>query len=171
MNEIMTKRCRDCWQFLSSDQFRPTKSSKDGLACYCRKCEAKHSALTRLKVKQAIEDMTRQILESNGVDYDQLLAPTKVCAICGSTHSLTLFQKSTTTMDKLVPYCGWCNSKVPKEDLAQLRAFTKAQSKVCDHCGQRKPRDQFLANPRAVDGLRGYCITCTLTLKKQRRTK
>jgi len=43
--------------------------------------------------------------------------------------------------------------------------------KVCGHCEQLKPADQFSPNPEARSGLHAYCKACNCTLTKESAAK
>ena len=41
--------------------------------------------------------------------------------------------------------------------------------KICSHCQQQKPRDQFTKDKRTSDGLHGWCKACRRAADKARR--
>lgn len=62
MEEIKTKVCRKCGQELPISEFTRKASSKDGLQCYCKKCNSKATSeyarkrREKLKAKKVEEE-------------------------------------------------------------------------------------------------------------------
>lgn len=68
MEEIKTKVCRKCGQELPISEFTRKASSKDGLQCYCRKCNSK--VTTEYARKRREKEKARKI-ENERIEFEK----------------------------------------------------------------------------------------------------
>ncbi|MBP3573620.1 MAG: hypothetical protein J6J71_03315 [Prevotella sp.] len=86
------------------------------------------------------------------------------CAMCGKMKPVSAFNLG----KKLVPhkYCRDCEDEIRHKQIEgnkkreQFGVETHPVTKICAHCGKRKPLDEFYVKADAKDGHQAYCKDC-----------
>lgn len=142
------KKCPDCGELKSRDDFYRNKSAHDGLTSYCKPCWAVRSRAQRDKTKTATVESPQE----------------KKCPSCGETKPRSEFRADRTKADHLTSACSACISQRSRDYYqrnrdrvrANVKAYQKAKPEV-----QAKARAKRRENGkrRAADVKGKYGLT------------
>ena len=152
------KKCPSCGQTLDRSDFYISRSHKDGLSFYCKKCELQS------------QKKHRNIWESKRTKELVRTPRNKTCNICNKTLPLTSFYKNRAFKDGYSSTCILCEinrQKNYKRKWAETRTKNKnnVEEKECVTCHKILPVSSFYSNIRHKDGFTSSCIDC----KKQKQ--
>lgn len=112
------KKCPDCGEFKSRDDFYRNKSARDGLNSYCKPCWAVRARAQRDKTKSATVEAPQE----------------KRCPSCGETKPRSEFRADRTKADHLTSACSACISQRSRDyyqrNRDRIRANVKAYQKA-----------------------------------------
>ena len=114
----MNKKCPDCGEVKSSNDFYKNKAARDGLNTYCKACWSVRAKAQRKKIK----------------DAEVELPASKVCPSCSTEKPASEFRSDKTKADHLSSSCAECISSRSRSyyerNKDRIRANVKAYQKA-----------------------------------------
>jgi len=161
------RMCRDCEQWLSLEDFSPSKHQKSGRASYCRLCMNRRNrdAAAAKAVEEGRE--IRAIRPRGPDDRDG----ERMCRDCEQWLPLEGFAPSSTRASGYGSYCQPCMNERTKASYAK-RVFEEEGREVrkpeelpdglkrCARCDEVKELAEFVKASRTVTGTHSYCKPC-----------
>lgn len=165
------KRCSKCKKWKDESEFYKDRSKKDGLDCWCKKCEcvAAHEYYRR-KTKRAgkytLYEQRHRVIDG---------AKQKRCSRCNKWKDESYFYKNLSSKDGLNHSCAKClrertrKSHYKKVSGPVKRYYTYEQyhrvvhgveKKRCRLCKKWKAESEFYRNRTHKDGLAYRCKEC-----------
>ncbi|GAA4226935.1 hypothetical protein GCM10022254_13340 [Actinomadura meridiana] len=107
---MLSKRCRDCGEIKPATAFWRLKSSKDGLAYYCKACFGLRNSRSYRSKQKSLGKDTREYRR-----YSDVPKGMKYCARCKETKSINEFGRNRAESSGLTSYCRPCHSAAMAE--------------------------------------------------------
>lgn len=160
------KECPHCHRFQPLSKFNKDKNRKDGLSCYCRKCQAKKS---REYMSRWVEDRLQKINISKEIE----------CTRCHRFLPSSMFNKKRRKKSGLSSICRDCDSirnkeyreRVKREIEKGQRKIITPKSKECRDCNRVLSSTMFTKDMVSCDGLSSYCKECEYKRHREYRNR
>lgn len=110
----MNKKCPDCGEVKSSNDFYKNKAARDGLNTYCKACWSVRAKAQRKKIK----------------DTEVELPASKVCPSCSTEKPASEFRSDKTKADHLSSSCAECISSRSRSYYERNKDRIKANVKA-----------------------------------------
>jgi hypothetical protein len=107
---MLSKRCKDCGEVKPATEFWKLKSSRDGLAYYCKACFGLRNSRSYRKKQKSLGKQTREYRR-----YSDVPDGMKYCARCKEVKSVDEFGKNRSEKSGLTNYCRPCHSAAMAE--------------------------------------------------------
>ena len=144
--------CPHCGRLLPRSAFA-TKSN-GVLHKHCKECEG--GVWDKQKKEREKEEKEREKQEKAMRQLEKEIAEkqAKLERISAGIEPVTSPDEITTINNR---------AETAKQQIAEGQANLNKTTKVCSHCGKRKLKSEFPANPASEDGLDAWCKTCQTT--------
>ena len=144
--------CPHCGRLLPRSAF--ALKSNGTLHKHCRECEG--GIWDKQKKEREKEEKEREKQEKAMRQLEKEIAEkqAKLERISAGIEPVTLSDEITTINNR---------AETAKQQIAEGQANLNKTTKVCSHCGKRKLKSEFPANPASEDGLDAWCKTCQAT--------
>ena len=144
--------CPHCGRLLPRSAFA-TKSN-GVLHKHCKECEG--GIWDKQKKEREKEEKEREKQEKAMRQLEKEIAEkqAKLERISAGIEPVTSPDETTTINNR---------AETAKQQIAEGQANLNKTTKVCSHCGKRKLKSEFPANPASEDGLDAWCKTCQTT--------
>jgi 5-methylcytosine-specific restriction endonuclease McrA len=168
------KHCGKCGEEKSPETFPKNRARKDGLDVYCKPCrsESNRSSYHRhaekwkprkLVAAKAWREKNPEYGGSYQRDHYVKLSPDQWAARRAARQLQRDIDAIRTRGVRIKKRSNYRCPIITNE----RNALKSSQLKRCTKCAQVKPRDQFGADPRLMEGLRSNCTTCDQRKGKQ----
>lgn len=165
------KKCRDCGEEKSLDEYDPDKRARDGHRRFCRDCAGERlKSRRRRAAARTVPSMRVPSVEA------------KCCPDCGESEPASDFWRSQQSNDGLAFYCKACFGKRNGASYRkrrtglgkQTRAYRSlprppAGMKYCPRCAEIKDVGEFGKNQANKPGLTDYCKPCHNRVMREQR--
>ena len=144
--------CPHCGRLLPRSAF--ALKSNGTLHKHCRECEG--GIWDKQKKEREKEEKEREKQEKAMRQLEKEIAEkqAKLERISAGIEPVTSPDEITTINNR---------AETAKQQIAEGQANLNKTTKVCSHCGKRKLKSEFPANPASEDGLDAWCKTCQTT--------
>jgi hypothetical protein len=107
---MTSKKCSDCGEIKPASDFWKLKSSKDGLAYYCKACFGLRNSRSYRKKQASLGKKTREYRRRPDVPDGM-----KYCPRCSEIKALDEFGKNRASRTGLTDYCRPCHGEAMRE--------------------------------------------------------
>ena len=118
---MRSKRCSDCGEIKPATEFWKNKSSKDGLAYYCKPCFRLRNSRSYRKGQAKLGKVPRPYRSLSDVPEGM-----KYCPSCRETKPTDAFGSNRAEKSGRAAYCRPCHNKA----MAEIRARNLRQSEI-----------------------------------------
>ncbi|RKS73395.1 recombination endonuclease VII [Actinomadura pelletieri DSM 43383] len=146
---MSSKRCPDCGELKSAEEFWKLRASKDGLAPYCKICFGLRNSRSYRK-KQAQAGKTPRPYRRHADVPDGM----KYCARCRATKPIEAFGSNRSEKSGLATYCRPCHNRAIEEIRNRNHGSTRNYLLKLRYGVTEEQVDQMIAEQG------GVCVIC-----------
>ena len=164
------KQCTRCKRRKKESEFYKQPSRKDGLRCWCKKCENEYERKRYRKGRKAVKKYYRYEERHRVVDGEKQ----KRCRRCKKWKDESEFGKHRTSKDGLSIRCRDCDRAYDREryrkDMKSVkdrlryeqrhRIVAGVKQRLCCRCKKWKDENQYCRSRRSKDELQWQCKEC-----------